>query len=219
MKNIIKHTVIVFISAILFSSCNKEVLRGEGSITAETRSLPAFTAIEVSGNRQAEIILSAESKVEITGYQNLVPAYQSHVSNGKLRFEFNNYHNVKNDNISLKIYTPSVSAISMSGNTEVQVSENFSADYFEAFLSGNGTLRMHGGNFNQLKLHTSGSAKVYASAVLSKQSNISVSGNGYLEVQASKTLDVHISGNGEVHYWGNPTVSSSISGNGKIVKH
>jgi len=219
MKSIIQYSAILFFSAVLFSSCTKDVLRGEGSVTAETRSLPTFSAIEVSGNRQAEIILSTDSKVEITGYQNLVPAYKSYVSNGKLRFEFNNCNNVKNDNISLKIYTPSVSAISMSGNTEVQVSENFSAEYFEAFLSGNGTLRMHGGNFNQLKLHTSGSAKVYASAVLSNQSNVSVSGNGYLEVKASKTLDVHISGNGEVHYWGNPTVSSTISGNGKIVKH
>jgi hypothetical protein len=219
MKNIIKHTAILFCSAIAFSSCTKDVLRGEGSITTETRTLPAFSAIEVSGNRHAEIIPSTESKVVVTGYQNLVPAYKSYVSNGKLRFEFSNYYNVRNDNTELKIYTPSINSLSMSGNAEVTMGENFSSDYFEAFLSGNGILRMQGGNVNQLKLSTSGSAKVYTSAVLSNQSNVSVSGNGYLEVQASNKLDVHISGNGEVHYWGNPTVSSSISGNGKIVKH
>jgi Putative auto-transporter adhesin, head GIN domain len=219
MKNIIKHTVIVFISAILFSSCTKEVLRGEGSITTETRNLAAFSAIEIAGNRQAEIILSTESKVEITGYQNLVAAYKSNVSNGQLRFDYHNCTKVQNDNISLKIYTPSLSSINMSGNADVKMGGNFSGNYFEAMLSGNGILRMQGGNFSTVKLNSSGSAKVYASAVVSNQANVFVSGNGYMEVQATKALDVRISGNGEVHYWGNPTVSSNISGNGKIVRH
>jgi hypothetical protein len=219
MKNIFKHTAIVLISVILFSSCTKEVLHGEGNITTETRNLAAFSAIEISGNRHAEIILSTESKVEITGYQNLVAAYKSTVSNGKLRFDFNNCTKVHNENISLKIYTPSFSSINMSGNAEVKMGENFSGNYFEAMLSGNGILRMQGGNFSTVKLNSSGSAKVYASAVVSNQTNVSVSGNGYMEVQATKALDVRISGNGEVHYWGNPTVSTNISGNGKIVKH
>ncbi|HSC53574.1 MAG TPA: DUF2807 domain-containing protein [Phnomibacter sp.] len=209
---------IVVLATVLLMSCTKDVLRGEGSTITETRSLQAFSAVEVSGNRVAEIIPSVEYKVEVTGYQNLVPVYSSIVSNGKLYFEFKN-HRVRNDNISLKIYTPTLSKLNMSGNTDISTGALYAGEYFEAFISGNGVLRMAGGTYGATHFNTSGSAKIYASNVSSNNSHVSVSGNGHIELKANNTLDVEISGNGEVHYWGNPAITSNISGNGKMVKH
>lgn len=219
MKKMVSH-VIVFVTAIvLLQSCSKEVLRGEGPVVTEARQLQPFRKISVSGNRHAEIIISNESKVEIKGYQNLVGVYRSDVVNGELRFEYPVFSRIQNDNITLKIYTPRAEALKMSGHTEVVVGNGLQAASFEADISGQGILRMQGGDVNSLSFFTSGDARIYAEAVASRNATVNMSGNGRVELRSSETLHVNISGNAEVHYWGNPTVHSVISGNGKTIRH
>jgi hypothetical protein len=209
----------LMLASAIFTGCTKDTLKGEGTIVTETRELPNFTMVEISGNRYAEIIPAAESKVEITGYENLVPAYEAKVSNGKLYFEYPNRHNVRRDNIQLKIYTPTIAKIRMSGQTEVKMADGFTGQNFEANLSGDGKLTTGTGNFETTGIFTSGNAKVYAANLTSNNVQVDVSGNGYIEVKANNQLNINISGNGEVHYWGTPAVTTKISGSGKAIKH
>jgi hypothetical protein len=209
---------IILISALV-TGCTKDNLKGEGAIITESRELNNFTMVEISGERYAEIIPATRARVEITGYENLVQAYEAKVKNGRLSFEYPDHCKVRQDNIKLKIYTPSIAKISMSGHTEVKVADGFSGQQFDAQLSGNSHLTTGTGNFETSGFFTSGNAKVYAANITSNKAQVDVSGNGYIEVKAKDQLSIRISGNGEVHYWGNPVVSSSISGNGKTVKH
>jgi hypothetical protein len=219
MKNTIKHTTIFFLSAIMLSSCTKEVLRGEGTITTETRMFNAFTAVEISGDREAEIIFSSESKVEISGYENLIAAYSSRVSNGKLYFDFPNACVVKNDNIRLKIFTPQLSKIVISGSGTVATGEGFTGQVFEGLLSGDALLTIGTGQYDKVRYTISGSGQILAEPLAAKTATVFISGSGKVEVRASQTLDATISGSGMVHFWGNPAVTSHISGDGKLVKH
>lgn len=218
MKQILPQVVLAITLLIGTTACQKDVLRGEGNTVTETRALAAFNAIGISGNRQVEIIKSTESKVEITGYQNLVAAYSANTSNGQLRFEFPNHTRVRNDNIRLKIYTPSLNSISLSGNNKVQVSNGFIGTNMECRLSGSGEVNFAGGLFTNLNIDVSGSATVNAQAATATHGRVDISGNGKIELRATETLRVSISGDGEVYYHGNPTLTQQISGRGRIVK-
>ena len=217
MKNVIAISALGFL--FMLQSCSKDVLKGDGPIRTETRTLTSFTSVDISGNRNIEIIKSDVKKVEVTGYENLVSSYESKIENGTLTFGFVNHWRVKNDNISLKIYTPDFSEIHLSGNNHVTIGAGFNLSDFEASMSGNGKLFFTEGTVNNLTIKSSGNGETHADKLVAQNVRVEISGNGTAEVQAVKTLSVRISGNGEVHYWGNPAVSSSISGNGKTVKH
>lgn len=203
---------------IAATSCEKEVLRGEGNTVTATRTFAAFNTVEISGDRQVDIIKSTESKVEITGYQNLVTAYTANITNGKLSFEFPNRTRVRNDNIRLKIYTPTLSGVTLSGNNKVQVSNGFTGANMECRLSGSGEVNFAGGLFTNLDIHVSGSATVNAQAATATHARVDISGNAKIEVKATETLRVNISGDAEVYYHGNPILTQQISGRGKIIK-
>jgi hypothetical protein len=219
MKRLVNTLHTFILSTILLTGCSKDILKGEGDIVMESRQVSDFTMVEISGNRFAEIIPSAESKVEITGYENLIPAFESRVINGKLYFDFPNHYNVRRDNIKLKIFTPVVGKLRLSGQTEVTITDGFNGQVFEAQLSGNGKLTTGTGNFETIGIFTSGNSRVYARNLTGNKVQVDVSGNGYIEVKAKAQLAVNISGNGEVHYWGTPAITTKISGNGKAIKH
>ncbi|MCU0334129.1 MAG: DUF2807 domain-containing protein [Chitinophagaceae bacterium] len=218
MKQILTQGILALTLLVGTTACQKDALRGEGNTVTETRAVAAFNAVEISGNRQVEIIKSNESKVEITGYQNLVAAYSAHVSNGRLRFEFPDHTRVRNDNIRLKIYTPSLSSMVLSGNNTVQVSNGFIGTSMECRLSGSGEVNFSGGLFTNLAINISGSGTVNAQAATATHGRVDISGNATIEVRATETLRVAISGDGEVYYHGNPVLTQQISGRGRIVK-
>ncbi len=226
------HTQIVFkmkkfiglfslLSAVLLvSSCTKDVLSGNGNTVTETRTLPAFTSIDLVGNRAAEFIYSAESKVELTGYENLLNSFHEKVENGKLSFEYPGHTSVRNDNIRLKIYTPHITKTTLVGNTDVRIGGGFNNIDFKAELAGNGKLRFAPNHFNKLELRTSGNAEVYAEPVVAKHVDVDVSGNAFIEVRATERISIQVSGSGEVNYWGNPADADiHISGHGHAIRH
>jgi hypothetical protein len=204
----------------VLSSCSKDVLHGSGATISDTRTLVPFESVEIVGNRDVEIIPSAESKVEITGYENLVPAYTAKVSQGRLYFEFPYHAVVKNDNIRLKIYTPGLKATKLVGNNNVLVKSGITTDNFMADLTGNAKLRFEPNHFNKLEVRMSGNAEVFAEPAIARRADVQVSGNGYVEVRASESIRVQVSGSGEVNYWGSPADTDiSISGRGKAIRH
>ena len=134
-------------------------------------------------------------------------------------FEFPNGTKVKNDNIRLKIYTPVLSNIDMSGDTEVYVGDGFSGPVFDARLSGNSLLRLGSALYNNIVFDISGSGKIMGEPWAAKDARVTISGSATVEIRASQTLHASISGSGVVHYWGNPSVTSNISGSGSLVRH
>ena len=211
--------ILCLLAAVWLQACNKDVLRGDGPTTTQSRTLPTFHSVAVSGTRSVEIIPSAESRVELTGYQNLVDAYSSTVANGKLSFAYPAQTPVRRDNISLKIYTPQLGALWMDGDMKVLLKNGWQGQKLTVQLSGNGELRFEGGQLDSLVLHSSGNGRIYAEPLQTRVAEVNLSGDARIQVRAGEKLNVQISGSGEVHYWGAPAVSSSISGNGRVIKH
>lgn len=203
--------------ALLLSSCTKEMLRGNGDKKIEMRSLPAFTTVHFSGIREAEIILSDVSKVELSGYANLVNNMESRVSSGHLYFSYPNHYNIKNDNVKLKIYTSSLDGVYQSGATRVKIGEGFHLDVLSVYQSGNSHLEMAGGTANRLVADGSGNSKIFAKTFQAKKVELELSGNSFAEVTATDLLKVHASGKVRVKYWGTPAATDvQTSGEARV---
>lgn len=217
MKNVLALATLGI--AFLLQSCSKDVLVGDGPNRTETRELASFRHIDVSGNRHVEIVKSDVYKVEVTGYENLTVAFQSKVENGYLSFGYLNHWRVKNDNISLKIYSPDLSGMHISGNNEVSIGTGFNFNDLEVSMTGNGKLFFGACTANNFKIKSNGNGETFAEKLHAQNIRVEINGNGLAEVHATKTLSVKIIGNGEVHYWGDPQVAANISGNGKTIRH
>ncbi|HSK13971.1 MAG TPA: DUF2807 domain-containing protein, partial [Phnomibacter sp.] len=165
------------------------------------------------------IIKSTEYKVEMTGYANLLDVFEATVQGGNLNFSYRGDLWVKNDNIKLKIYTPTVTKIHQSGVTKVVVGNGYDWDMLHAFLSGESHFEVTGGTANNFGVDGSGNSKIFARNLLAKSVEVFASGNTQAEVRATDYLYVDASGRTRVRYWGLP-ISFDIrtSGEARVIR-
>jgi hypothetical protein len=202
------------------SSCRKAVLRGEGPITSETRHVGTFSKVDASGSQNITIVKDTDYKVIVTGYNNLLPIFETKVRDNRLFLEYKpGYWNVRNDNIAIEVHTPYVDKIKLSGSGNVNMGNGFEQDNFEADLSGSGDIYVGANRFKKLTADVNGSGSINTEAADADNVYAKISGSGNINVYVSTFLHVRISGSGDVTYKGNPeNTDISITGSGKVKK-
>lgn len=222
-KGIMKHGMHTLLIATLittFTACSKDKIKGEGPTIIDTRTLQAFNTVDVAGSTSVEVVKSAEYKVEISGYENLVPIYQTRVNGNILTLGYDENDNVRNDNVQVKVFTPDFKQAVINGSVSFTVGDGFNPATMQATMNGSCQLTVGHNTVDNLFLVMYGSCRADAQKTVAKLSDIDISGSGKALVTSLEKLDVRISGSGEVHYWGDPgTVDVDISGSGKAIKH
>lgn len=209
----------ILLALSLVTGCNKERIIGRGAVVSETRDIRNFYSVQISGNSNLRITSGNEFKVQVRGYENLLPMYETKVVNGILVMGFRNNVNVSNDNIEVYVTMPSLQSINSSGNSNVSVSGSFvGMDVLSIDKSGNGNISFENGVATNFKLTLSGNSHFKGFGLASENAIITLNGNGDAELTVSKKLNATINGNGNIYYKGNPEVNTQISGNGKVVK-
>lgn len=204
---------------VLMSSCIKEKLKGDGDIISDTRSLPAFHTVESDGDNRVSVVRDSVYKVIVTGYENLVPEFRTHVSNGKLGLEYDDDFWVRNDNIQVEVHTPFVENVRIEGSGRIEVRPGFTGPHFESHIDGSGSIEVQGGNFRMLVAEINGSGDIRCGDAICDTAYVDISGSGDIDVNVSQYLDASISGSGTIRYRGNPVVKSHITGSGTVKKY
>jgi len=214
-----KAIMTILAASVLLASCSKSSIRGEGAIITETRNVPAFTSVRVEGSREVSITRGTTTSVRVTGYQNLVPIYETFVSNGTLVVKHrNDYLNIRNDNIKVDITVPTLDGASINGSGEINI-RDFVAQELAASINGSGTIRADNCDYQRSYYEVNGSGDILARNNVAGRVEARISGSGKIETTALISLMARISGSGDVHYWGDPTtVDVQVSGSGKAVK-
>ena len=98
-----KFFTILGCSLILLSSCNKETIKGGGAVISENRIVPAFAEIQINGDGEATVVYGLTQEVTVTGYENLLPVYETKMLGSVLQLQFkpNNYR-IRNNNIKVR---------------------------------------------------------------------------------------------------------------------
>ncbi len=216
-----KTLVVTLISiSVLFSSCLKERLEGNGNIVTEVRSLSNFSGVVNSGSKHIHVNYGSEYKVELRGSSNLIPAYRTRITNGDLSFYYDEV-NVRYDDLEVYVTMPAIQRANLSGSGKISINGNFpSQNNFESSVSGSGDIQVFGGmEVDELDVSISGSGTTNFLTMICRRAEVFISGSGNAKVNVREHLKVKISGSGKTYYSGNPTIETDISGSGKVVRY
>lgn len=189
---------------------------GSGTMKLEKRDVPAFSAVNISGAFDVEIVVQKEQSLEIEGDDNLLPLIKTEVKNGVLSINNEKSFSTKKA-LRVRISVPDLDAISTSGASEFTVT-NVKSDEFNIEASGAGSIEISG-ETKTLEVGMSGAVNLDAKDLKAQKVNITSSGAASADVYASEELRASVSGAGNVDYYGDPkTVSEDASGAGSISK-
>ena len=197
------------------SGGGSEVIDGSGVAATETRSLPAFTAVDLTGASRVTVRVGAEPTVVVRADDNLIGRIETDVRQGVLvvseRGSFG-----KTLSSSVEVTVPDLDSVRLTGSGTISV-EGVRARTFTAELLGSGVLEI-AGSVDELEATLAGSGSMSLGLLVARSVTASVPGSGRLEVQATHELDASVPGSGVVVYAGRPaTVKRSVTGSGAIV--
>jgi hypothetical protein len=213
MKKIL---LISLVSILVFSSCNWNKIRGNGSIKTETRDVAAFEAITFDGGYDIQIKCQEKQSLTIETDENLMPRIKTDVHNNTLRVHTKGML-LPTDGIRITISVPNIAEFTINGSTDGDIN-NINNNRLDIDINGSGKLHLDGKS-STVKINTSGSSKVDAASLISDDSDIQINGSGNIHVYAANSVNVQINGSGTVKYKGEPkSINQQINGSGKIIK-
>ena len=189
---------------------------GSGTALSETRQVPAFDSVDLSGGAELEILSGQlEPKCEIEFDDNLLPFIKAEVTEKQLRITFSK-STTSSLPLRIRLSTAQLKQLSVSGSVSGKI-ENLDEPELSIEISGSGNIQCFG-KAKKLEIDGSGSSSIDCLELSVEEAKIDISGSGEVAVQASRTLDVDISGSGKVRYRGEPTITEDISGSGSIAR-
>jgi hypothetical protein len=198
---------------VVLAGCSWTGVPGSGNAKSEIRNVPAFSAVRVAGAIDAEITTGSESRVEITGDDNIVPLVTSDVQGDRL--EIGTSKNFRTRvHLVAKIALPRLTGIALTGSGDI-TARGVQSDRLDVSLSGSGTIRADG-TAHETRVELLGSGTIQLDQLAAERAAVSVSGSGNVAVAASKALDVSITGSGDVTYRGDPELKKAITGSGSV---
>lgn len=213
-----KKIILLFLSLALVAlgGCKFDKVAGSGTTKTEKRNVPVFTAVDVSGAYEVQIVAQKEQSVEIEGDDNLLPLIKTEVKDGVL--EVSNEKSLSTRNkLRLRISVQQLNGIETSGLSDIAAT-NIKSDEFKIETSGASELKISG-EAKAVSIHSSGAGKIDAKELHAEKANVSTSGAAEVEVYATEELAADVSGAGNVDYYGNPkTVKEDKSGAGTVTK-
>jgi len=161
------------------------------------------------------------------------------VRNNKLIIRYNKPFSFSKSTkeIKIKISTPEVEEISISGsadllaktdiktkNMELNITGsgeihigNLLSDEIDAEISGSGAIKLAGSKTTEnLDVDITGSGDFESKNLKVNFATIDISGSGSCKIFANKKIKANITGSGNAKYKGNASIDASISGSGKI---
>lgn len=203
------------------TSCEKNVIKGEGPIETRERTeslKSSFRFIKVDGEIELYVEYGKERKLEIRGYQNLLPIFKTEVVGDKLVLKYEDSYRIRNNNIKVYLTIDALPDLEINGSCKASFLGRFPRkEHLHTEINGSGRITYQGGEVNSCYFSVNGSGNIEAEQLSADKMGIKISGSGELKVSVKNELDVNISGSGKVFYKGTPVISQRISGSGKII--
>ncbi len=216
----------------LLTSCDA-IVRGNGDVITEDRSVSSFDAIRVSGSFEIFLEQGTSESLRIEADENLMDIIKTEVRSGILTI-YTQGNIIHAESMKVYITFVNIDDIDISGAVELtgkgmlsfsdidieasgaaEIDLNLQADDLEIDLSGSTEVDL-AGKASKMSLEVSGAAELFAEDFELERCDISISGAGSAIVNVRDELDVDISGAASVRYKGQPRVSQNVSGAGKI---
>lgn len=201
----------------------------DAPVTDETRTVGAFSGIDISGNIELELTQDSVQNVVVSTADDLHSYVKTEIRDGILEIytDKTSWHN----SVKVKISADSIYDLRASGASRINTVGTFNTSRLNMDLSGASQANMDlnvtnafdvevsgasfatfQGNANSTHIEVNGAGKYDGLNLLTKYAEVDVSGAGHANVYASESLNAEVSGAGDVHCEGNPkNVKQNVS--------
>jgi carbon monoxide dehydrogenase subunit G len=203
-----------------------------GTVTTETRSVPEFQAISLSGAMDL-VVRQGPQQVQVTAGDKQLPDLETVVENGKngatlmvrwkreagekrWSWKWNSNDWSGKDRLKVTVSVPKLSAVTASGSGDIVI-ESFNTPAFKVALSGSGDAKLNSLTTDELGISIAGSGDVSGNGTAAKMS-ISIAGSGDVRLSDLRADDVKvtIAGSGDAAVNAQKTLSVNIAGSGDV---
>lgn len=190
MKQIFASLVLALSPILAFAG----IIIGNGKIASETRELPAFSSISVSGSGTLRVHRGPQ-KVVVACDSNILPYISTTVVNGELVIGIKPLAGIINaTKYEYDVTLPELRGLRQSGSGESYV-DKFSGDGFSGSISGSGGIKAEL-DYSKVELKVSGSAG-FDATVVARDFSLRGSGSGYSTIKGRAiSADLSLSGSG-----------------------
>ena len=233
MKNI----VLVFLSLVVFQSCNTECINGTGGSISKSYELDEFTEISVDGSFKVQIIQDknvARSTVSVSAQQEIIDLMDISASGGKLTVTSKGCYTSSNPVLVL-ITVKELETINNNGTAEIVSANIFMSEELEINNSGTGTVSLEvqinkinidnqgvgnvflRGTCNKVDVQNDGAGNVELVELKTDDGDVVNNGTGSVNVNVYNNLNIELNGAGNVGYKDNPkSLNQKTNGSGKV---
>lgn len=199
----------------LFSfKVNFKGVHGSGNVATEHRDVSDFSAVDVSGVFQVEIVAGKDFSVDVQADDNLIQYVTTEVRGETLRIGLDKKVSTRNDLI-VRVTAPSIEKLQASGASKVSAI-GISGDSFTLDASGASRVTVVGAT-SSLSVDVSGASNIDADELTAVNANVDASGASHVYVNVSGELHAEASGASRVVYSGDPkSVDNRQSGAGTV---
>jgi hypothetical protein len=241
----VKRNAIAAVAAcgiLLFVSCafatgegefGSRWLVGSGVVTAENRTVPSFSGIEVEGSGDVELSQGLVQSVSVECDDNIQPYVKTDVVGSVLHLGIKTGTSISRmTRLHFHIVVPNIDTIIISGSVGVRALSTLRGSSLSLSIRGSGgidatvdmarlTTSIGGsgditlaGSARDLTVTIDGSGSVRARSLDSATADVGINGSGSASVNARDTIGIRINGSGDVEYGGggHATIQSSGSG-------
>lgn len=210
-------------------------VNGNGNIKKQTYDVSSFKAIEISGAFNVVLKQSDKESATIIADENLINSIKVESKNNVLKIGTSKMLKSKTE-LKLIIEFIDINSLDIEGASKVINDSIIKTDRLEVEFEGavTATLNIEVRNFeldikgasivevsgstDYQDIDISGVGVLKANKLISRKTEIEVSGSSKAFVNATELLDVEINGTSEVKYSGNPSIKQKITGLGKLAK-
>lgn len=226
-------------AAFLMQACQfagGEVIKGDGSVISKSYSVKSFSTIDLHGAYNVSLEQGTEPSVSLDTDENLHELIVVESDGDVLKITSRKESVLRPTRMDLHIvYRGKLENISVSGACKLSAQEKLVADKLHlnlsgasdlhldlelesllTIVSGAGNIHLRGSATNH-RAELSGASNLRAEDLITKSTDVSLSGAGSAQVYATDRLDASLSGVGKIEYGGNPKEKSiNTSGIGSI---
>jgi Putative auto-transporter adhesin, head GIN domain len=188
-------------------------LQGSGVAAAQSRALPRFSSIDLTGSSKVTIDVGGRQSVVVHADSNLVRHVTTRVVGRTLVIGTTGTFTTRSP-MSVDVSLPALSAMKLSGSGEI-TANGINEPRLNVTLSGSGALYAQG-TATQLDVTLSGSGLAQLDKLTARDARAVVSGSGLIDLTATARLHAAVPGTGAIIYAGNPQVTSSVTGTGSV---
>ena len=166
------------------------------AVAAEVVPLPSFHSVELRGGGTVFVAPGAAERVTVVQGSTQFTTFRME-RDGELKIDACNQRCPRHYNLVIRIESPRVPALAVSGGGLITTQPGFPAQ-------------------SELAAAVRGGGRIDARSLDAMKVAAAVDGGGDLLVRARSSLAASVNGGGDIRYWGSPAVASSTRGGGSI---